>query len=103
MTNDITNFRPLNDSIVLRRVTQEYEGSKIIQIPDDIINKMSGAMYGEVLAVGNGTLLKNGKRLPPNVEVGDRVITEKYFVSELKLDNDKLYITEGEHIVAVIE
>ena len=97
------NFRPLNDSIVLRRITDQYEGSQIIALPDEVVDKMAGAMYGEVVAVGSGPTLKNGTRGIPSVLIGDKVICEKYYTTELELNNEKLYITEGEHIVARIE
>ena len=102
MSTNKINFRPLNDSILLRSITNQYEGSQTIALPDEVVGKMAGAMYGEVVAVGSGPTYKDGTRGIPSVLVGDKVICEKYFVSELELDGEKLFITEGEHIVARI-
>ena len=69
-------------------------------IPDTAKEK---PQEGEVIAVGAGKLLDNGKRGEMEVKVGDRVLFAKYGGTEFKLDGDDLLVLRESDILAVIE
>ena len=68
------NIRPLHDRVVIRRMEEERTSAGGIVIPDSATEK---PIQGEVLAVGNGKILKNGDVRPLDLKVGDRVLFGK--------------------------
>ncbi len=94
------NIRALNDRIVVKRSEQEARSAGGIVIPDTAAEK---PMQGQVIAVGNGKLLKNGARRPPAVKAGDKVLFGKYSGSEVKLADDDFVILREDDIMAVLE
>lgn len=58
---------------------------------------------GEVIAVGEGKLLKDGSRAPMSVKVGDMVMFKKYSPDEVKIDGEELLVIKEDDIMAVIE
>ena len=58
---------------------------------------------GEVLAVGNGKILDDGKVRPLDVKVGDRVLFGKYAGQTVKVDGDELLVMREEDIMAIVE
>ena len=93
-------IRPLHDRVVVRPVEAETKTTGGIVIPDSAAEK-SG--QGEVIAVGAGAVLDNGKVRPLTVKVGDRVLYGKYSGSEVKLDGEELIVIKESEILAVIE
>ncbi len=78
------DIRPLHDRVLVKRIeTQEQVRGGII-IPDTAKEKPQEA---EVIAVGPGKLLEDGKRSPMDVKTGDRVLMGKYSGSEIKLND----------------
>jgi chaperonin GroES len=77
-TKTKTNLVPLEDRIVLR------------------------PLEGEVLAVGPGRLDDNGKRVPMEVSVGDRVLYSKYSGTEVKIDGEELLVVSQRDVLAKI-
>ncbi|HZH28415.1 MAG TPA: co-chaperone GroES, partial [Azospirillaceae bacterium] len=75
-------FRPLHDRVVVRRIEQDQKTAGGIIIPDTAKEK---PMEGEVLAVGPGARDENGKVVPLDVKVGDRVLFGKWSGTEVKL------------------
>ncbi|HZH29044.1 MAG TPA: co-chaperone GroES, partial [Azospirillaceae bacterium] len=75
-------FRPLHDRVVVKRVEQDQKTAGGIIIPDTVKEK---PMEGEVLAVGPGARDENGKVVPLDVKVGDRVLFGKWSGTEVKL------------------
>jgi len=71
-----------------------------IIIPDTAKEK---PMQGKVIAVGPGALDKNGKRIPPDVKKGDRVLFGKYTGSEVTIDGDEYVIMDCSDIYAILE
>ena len=71
---------PLGDRVVVKQVRQEEVRASGLVIPDTAREK---PQLGEVLAVGPGRLDENGKRLPIDVKVGDRVLYAKYSGQEI--------------------
>ncbi len=93
-------FRPLQDRIVIKPLTAETKTAGGIIIPDNAQEKPQEA---EVIAVGNGRTLKDGKVVKPEVKVGDKVLYSKYSGNEIKLDGvDHLILRESD-VLAVLD
>ena len=92
--------RPLHDRVILRRIeeTQTVRGGIII--PDTAKEK---PMEGEVVAVGPGKVLANGKVSALEVKPGDRVLIGKYTGTEIKIDDKEYIIMREEEILAVLK
>jgi len=89
----------LHDRVLVKRIeTQEQVRGGII-IPDTAKEKPQEA---EVIAVGPGKLLEDGKRSPMDVQTGDRVLMGKYSGSEIKLNDQDYVILREEEILAVV-
>ena len=69
-------------------------------IPDSAAEKPDP---GEVIAVGNGKILEDGKVRPLDVKIGDKVLFGKYSGTEVKVDGEELLVMREEDIMAVIE
>lgn len=94
------DLRPLHDRVLVKRLDEGEQKSGGIIIPDSAKEKPQQA---EVRAVGNGKLLENGKRVPPEVKAGDRILFGKYSGSEIKVDGDELLILREDEILGVLE
>ena len=92
-----TNFRPLHDRVVVRRVESEEKTKGGIIIPDTAKEK---PQQGEVVAVGPGRLDDNGKRIAIDLSAGDRILYAKYTGTEIKLDGDEYIVLEEKNILA---
>ena len=93
-------IRPLQDRIIVKRVKEEEKTKGGIIIPDSAKEK---PIEGEVLAVGNGKVLEDGKVRPLDVKVGDRVLFGKYSGTEVKLDGEEHLMLREDDILGVIE
>lgn len=93
-------IRPLYDRVVVRRLESETTTVGGIVIPDSASEKPN---QGEVLAIGPGALLDNGKTRPLSVKVGERVLFSKYSPSEVKLNGEEVLVIKEADILAVIE
>mgnify|MGYP006452051423 FL=1 len=93
-------FTPLHDRVLVRRVEQDEKTAGGIIIPDNAKEK---PQQGEILAVGNGKLLDDGKTHQLNVKVGDRILFNKYAGSEVKVDGNEHLIMREEDILGIIE
>ena len=91
--------RPLHDRILLKRIEEKEVIKGGIIIPDTAKEK---PMEGEVIAVGPGKLMDDGKRAPLDVKAGDRVLFGKYAGSEIKIDDEEYVIMREEEILAVL-
>lgn len=94
------SFRPLHDRIIVKRLDQETKTSSGILIPDAAAEKPD---QGEVIAVGTGKILEDGKVRPLAVKVGDRVLFGKYSGQAVKLDGKELLIMREDDVMAVVE
>ncbi|MGH9722004.1 MAG: co-chaperone GroES [Bryobacteraceae bacterium] len=93
------DFRPLHDRILLRRIEGEDKIRGII-VPDAAKEKPQQA---EVMAVGSGTLLETGERVPLVVKAGDKILFGKYSGSEVKLEGEEYLIVKEDDVLAVVE
>ena len=94
------NIRPLHDRVVIRRMEEERTSAGGIVIPDSATEK---PIQGEVLAVGNGKILKNGDVSPLDLKVGDRVLFGKYSGTEVKVSGEEVVVMREDDIMGVIE
>ena len=92
-------FRPLHDRVVVKRIDAEEKTKGGIIIPDTAKEKPS---QGEVIAVGPGGRDENGKLIPIDIQVGDRVLFGKWSGSEVKIDGEDLLIMKESDILGVL-
>ncbi|NUE65877.1 MULTISPECIES: co-chaperone GroES [Snodgrassella] len=93
-------IRPLNDRVVVKRLEAEEKTASGIVLPGSAAEKPD---MGEVIAVGNGKLLKNGDRQKLDVKVGDKVIFGKYSGQTVKVDGEELLVMREEDIFGIVE
>lgn len=95
------NIRPLHDRIVVKRLDDQAEQVlNGIIIPDSAKEKPQEA---EVVAVGKGKRSDDGKLIPLDVEVGDKILFGKYSGSDIKVDGQEYLIMREDEVLAVIE
>jgi chaperonin GroES len=91
--------RPLHDRLLVRRLEEKETARGGIIIPDTAKEK---PMKGKVLAVGNGRVLENGKKLALDVKVGDKVLFGKYSGTEIKIDGEEVLIVREDEVLAIL-
>ena len=94
-----TNFRPLHDRVVVKRVESEERTKGGIIIPDTAKEK---PQEGEVIAVGPGARDENGKLVPIDVRKGDRVLFGKWSGTEVMIDGVEYLIMKESDIMGVL-
>jgi chaperonin GroES len=93
-------LRPLQDRILVKRVEEEEKTKGGIIIPDTAKEKPA---EGKVVAVGNGKLGDDGKRIPLEIKKGDRILFGKYSGTEVKVDDEEQLIMREDDVLAIIE
>jgi chaperonin GroES len=93
-------LRPLHDRVIIKRLEAETKSAGGIVIPDSAAEK---PIKGEVVAVGNGKILEDGKVRPIGVKAGEKVLFGKYSGTEVKVDGQELLVMREEDLMAVIE
>ncbi len=93
-------IRPLGDRVLVKRVSEQEKTKGGIVLPDTAKEK---PQRGEVVAVGEGKLTDDGKRIPMNVKVGDKVIFAKYAGTEIELDDEEYLLMSESDILAILE
>jgi chaperonin GroES len=93
------NLRPLHDRILVRRLEEQETVRGGIIIPDSAKEKPQQA---EVVAVGAGKLLEDGKRAEPDVKAGDRILFGKYSGAEIKIEGQEYLILREDEILGVL-
>ena len=93
-------LRPLHDRVVVKRLDNERTTASGIVIPDNAAEKPD---QGEIVAVGNGKILEDGKTKPVDVKVGEKILFGKYSGQTVKVDGDELLVLREDDIMAVIE
>ena len=94
------NIRPLQDRLVVKRLAEEEKTKGGIIIPDTAKEK---PIEGEVIAVGNGKVLEDGKVRTLDVKKGDRVLFGKYSGTEIKIDGVEHLILREDEVLGIIE
>jgi chaperonin GroES len=93
-------IRPLHDRVIVKRMEEERKTASGIVIPDTAAEKPD---QGEIMAVGTGKKDDQGKLIPLDVKVGDRVLFGKYAGQTVKVEGDELLVMREEDIMGVIE
>ena len=91
--------RPLHDRILVRRMAEEEKTAGGIIIPDSAKEK---PQRGEVVAAGKGRVTQEGKTMPLDVKIGDKVLFGKYSGTELKLGKDEYLMMREEDILGIL-
>ncbi len=94
------NIRPLHDRVIVRRLEEERKSPGGIVIPDTVKEK---PIQGEVVAVGKGKIMEDGKVRPLDVKAGDRILFGKYSGTEVKVGNEELLVMREEDIMGIVE
>ncbi len=93
-------IRPLHDRVLVQRVEEEEKTKGGIIIPDSAKEKPA---EGKVVAVGDGKILEDGKKVALEVKVGDRVIFGKYSGTEIKIGGEEYLILREDDILGIVE
>ena len=91
---------PLADKLVLKPIVQEEVLSSGIVIPDTAKEKPN---QGEIIAVGPGRRDDDGKLVPMEVAVGDRVLYAKYTGQEIKIENEEYIVLAERDLLCKVE
>ena len=94
------DLRPLHDRVMVTRLEEAEQKVGGIIIPDSAKEKPQQA---QVEAVGNGTLLETGERVPLEVKAGDRILFGKFSGSEIKIGGKEYLILKEDEILGVLE
>ncbi len=94
------SLRPLSDRILVERVEEDAKTKGGIIIPDTAKEKPA---EGKIVAMGNGRMGEDGKLIPMDVKVGDRVLFSKYGGTDVKIDGNDYLILRQDDVLGVIE
>ena len=94
------NLKPLQDRILVQRVEEETTTKGGIIIPDSAKEKPA---EGKVIAVGEGKVADDGKRVALEVKKGDRILFGKYSGTEVKIDGEEYLIMREDDVLGIIE
>ena len=92
-------FRPLHDRVLIESLESEEKTAGGIIIPDTAKEK---PQEGKVIAVGPGSKTEDGKIVPMDVKVGDRVLYGKWSGTEVKIDGKEYSIMKESDIMGVV-
>jgi len=92
-------LRPLHDRVVIKRLDEERKSAGGILIPENAAEKPD---QGEVMAIGKGRILEDGKVRPLDVKVGDRILFGKYSGSTVKIEGTEYLVMKEDDIMGVL-
>lgn len=92
-------IKPLGDRVLVQAIEDKEQVKDGIVIPDSAKEKPQEA---KVIALGTGKLDDDGKKIPFEVKVGDKVLTSKYGGTDIKLNGDEYKILSSSDILAVV-
>jgi chaperonin GroES len=95
-----SKLRPLGDRVVIKPTPREEMTKSGIVLPDTAKEK---PQEGEIVAIGPGRTLDDGKREAMDVQVGQKVLYAKYAGTEFKVESDELLIVSQKDILAIVE
>lgn len=96
----MANITPIGDKILLKRLAAEEKTKGGIVLPETAKEKPK---EGEVIELGSGRLLDDGKRAPFTVQKGDRVIFSSYAGTEVKIDGEEYLILSEDEILVIVK
>ena len=97
---EVTQIKPLGDSILIEPLERETTTASGIVIPDTAKEK---PQQGQVLAVGSGKRDEEGKVIPMDVKAGQVILYKKWGGNEIKVGGKEYLIIKSEDVLAVIE
>ena len=93
-------IRPLHDRLLVERLEEKEVKKGGIIIPDTAKEKPQEA---RVIAVGNGKVTDEGKKIPLDVKAGDKILFGKYSGSEVKIDDKEYLIMREDDVLAILD
>jgi chaperonin GroES len=93
-------IRPLHDRIIVKRLEEERKTASGIVIPDTAAEKPD---QGEVIAIGTGRKTEEGKVIPLQVKVGDKILFGKYSGQTVKVKGEELLVMKEEDVMGVLD
>jgi chaperonin GroES len=93
-------IRPLQDRILVKRLNEEEKTKGGIIIPDTAKEK---PQEGRIVAIGKGKVLEDGKLLPLEVKVGDKILFSKYSGTEVKIEGEEHLIVREEDVLGILD
>ena len=93
-------IRPLGDRVVVKPMDKEKQERGGLIIPDTAKEK---PQEGEIVAAGKGKTTEDGKLIPMDVKVGDKILYGKYSGTEIKMDGDEYLIMHQEDILGILD
>ena len=93
-------IRPLQDRVIVKRIAEEEKTKGGIIIPDTAKEK---PQEGKVVAAGKGKVNDDGKVVPLDVKVGDKILFGKYSGSEIKMNGEEHLIMREDDILGIVE
>lgn len=93
-------LKPLGDRVVVKPSESEEKTKSGIVLPDTAKEK---PQEGKVVAVGSGKRDESGKKIPPEVKVGDKIIYSKYGGTEIKMEGKEYLILREDDILAIVK
>jgi chaperonin GroES len=93
-------LKPLGDRLIVRAIDEEETTASGLVLPDTAKEK---PQKGKVLAVGDGKLDDDGKRIPLEVAEGDEVLYSKYGGTEIKVDGEELLVLRESDVLAKVQ
>ena len=93
-------LKPLADRLVVEPIEREEVTASGIFVPETAKEK---PQEGKVVAVGNGKVTEEGKKIPLDVKAGDKILFGKYSGSEVKIDDEEYLILREEDVLAILE
>ena len=94
------NIKPLGDRVVLKAAKAEETTKSGIILTS---NSQEKPVYSEVVAVGPGKVDEDGKLVPMNIEVGQKVIYSRYAGTDVKLEDEEYTIVRQDDVLAVVK
>lgn len=92
--------RPLHDRILVRRMAEEDKTAGGLFIPDTAKEK---PQRGEIVAAGKGRVTEDGKILPLEVKIGDKILFAKYSGTEIKFGGDEFLMMREEDVLGIVQ
>ncbi len=100
MAKDAPKIRPLGEKVLIKRLEAEEKTKGGIVLPDTAKEK---PQKGTILAVGDGKLLKDGKRASFQVKKGDKVLFASYAGTEIKVDGQEYVLMDESDVLAILD
>ena len=98
-TATLKKFKPLSDRVLVKAVEKEQEKRGGIIIPDTAKEK---PQEGDIIAAGPGKRDEQGKLIPMDVKVGDKILYGKYSGTEIKFDDTEYLIMHQDDVLGII-